>query len=212
MYADLQVCFVLDYHEPVDKGALRDQIHDIISDVQNQYPRKSISVAFVGYGGCFCVPYTTVYQWTHNVKYMQKQLNVLEPKYIFTDKCRNVQQAYGLVNDLQWYAKRRIIIHMGDGPAFGPKYHDPNIYDAYPGGHPYLVLEEEVEKFATKQIELVLLKIDNSWDKMTQVIKDSYLYWNQNGGIYIEDLTNKQNLLRGAIYDEVKKHILRQLV
>jgi len=213
MQVDLQVCFVLDYHRPMKcfMSSVLDQVKPVIEEVKNTYPMKVIEIAFVGYGGYFCVPYTKVYPFTSNVRLFQKRLDSLRIQLHTASSCRNVQQAYGLVNDLNWTAKKRLIFHMGNGPAFGPKYHDPNVQDLYPAGHPYLVLEEEVHKFARKRIDLILLKIDNNWNKMVKVIEENYLDY-RNQGFHIVDLTNKYGVLCDEVYIEMKKHILRQFV
>ena len=213
MVADLKICFVVDHHAPMDPfiGALKDQFEDIINDVLIQYPMKEIQIAFISYGGYLCIPYRVVHSFTNNVKLLQKYVRHSKKKICLNCDCRNVQMAYGHVNDENWVAVKKIIFHMGNGPAFGPKYHDSDLVDAFPIGHPYLVLEEEVVKFARKNIDLVLLKLDRNWDIMETVIEESYLDFRKKG-FYKIDLTDKHNILQKTVFDEVKKHILRQFV
>lgn len=209
----LQVCFVLDIHKTMNNfmGSIKDQIQDILNEVSSKYPTIAIHVAFVGYSGYFAVPYDKVNNFTDDVKLLQRDLNNLKIQHSWTSSCRSIQHAYGHVNDLKWVGSRKIIFHMGNAPAFGPKYHAKNIQDLFPLGHPYLVLEEEVEKFSIKKIDLVLLKLDNKWNQMLEVIKDSYLYY-RGDGLYVEDLTMNHNDLRSHVKSVVIKHILRKIM
>jgi hypothetical protein len=214
MSIDLQVCFVLDYHPPMEKymGLLKQQIGEIMDDIKNTYPTKTIEIAFVGYGGHLVIPNQKVLSFTKNINMIQNQVNNINVQFYLRSSCRDIQSAYGHVNDERWSAKKRIIFHMGNGPAFGNKYHDENIQDVYPYGHPYLVLEEEVEKFAIKRINLVLLKLENNWNEMISVIKDSYGYY-RSDGLYVEDLTKFNNdELFSTVKNTVKTHILRCFV
>lgn len=214
MCVDLQVCFILDIHEPADPGLLKSQIEDIVNDVMNQYPTKSIQIAFVGYGGCFCV--TTrgkTWRWTfsNQIHRLQREFNELEVKLRFTNPCRKIQLGYDLANQLDWFGKRKIVFHLCDGPAFGLKYHTPEVPDNNPYGHAYIVLEEEVEKFATKGINLVVFKLNNNCNTTIKIMEEEYRKWSRSGnGFYLEDLTYEKNR-RERIHNEVRKFMFSQL-
>lgn len=213
MVADLQICIIMDFHHPADLyvHSLKDYIEEAIIDVKSKYPTKSIEVAFVAYGGYWCVPYTKVWDFTTNIAKLQKELKTFKLQHQLPSLCRNVQQAYGLANDMKWTGRKQIIFHMGLGPAFGPNYHSPDFPDLYPKGHPYLVLEEEVEKFAQKNIDLVLLKLDSHWDIMVSVIKVSYMTYRYQG-FSVEDLSGKSHIICNVVYDTFLKHLLRQFM
>lgn len=210
MTVDLQICFVVDYHGIMSQlmVVIKNYIQLIIDEVKKQYPTKSIEIAFVGYGGYFCVPYRKVYKFTQDIQKLQKELLSFEVEHQFPSSCRNIQDAYGSVNDLHWNAKKRIIFHYGEGPPFGPKYHTHDIADLYPRGHPYLIFEEEVKKFSMKNIDIVLLQMSTDWSVMTGVIQNIYGY----DKVYIEDFTYKYKILCIAVHDSIKKHILRQFM
>lgn len=213
MPVDLQICIVLDYHKTMEYMmiSLKNNIEDLVNDVKKQYPTKTIQIGFVGYGGYFCVPHAKVYPFTENIKLLQRQLKHLKLELYLPSNCRSIQEAYAHANDMKWFARKRIIFHMGDGPAFGLKYHEPNIGDLYTPGHPYIVLEEEVEKFARKQIDLVLLKLHPAWGKMIDVIEDHYMQY-RDTGFYVENLIGKYHILCDEVYEKTKFHILRQFV
>ena len=208
MSADLQICFVVDYHDIMSTlmVIIKNYIELITNKVKKQYPTKSIEIAFVGYGGYFCVPYTKVYEFTHEIEKLQKKLCNFEVEHMLPSSCRNIQQAYGLVNALRWNGKRRLMFHFGNGPPFGPNYHTLDIPDLYPQGHPYLVFEEEIKKISMKKIDIVLLKLDQNWDVMIGVIKNVCC----NNRVYVEDFTNKYLILCDAVHETIEKHILRQ--
>lgn len=210
MPVDLQICFVVDYHGFMTQimVIIKNYIELIINKVKKQYPTKSIEVAFVGYGGYFVVPYRKVCKFAQDIQKLQKELLSFEVEHQFTSSCRNIQDAYGSVNDLQWNGKHRVIFHLGDGPPFGPAYHTPDIPDLYPRGHPYLIFEEEVKKISMKNIDLVLLKLNNNWDVMIGIIHNICRYRK----VYVEDLTDKYLILCDATHEVIHKHILRQLM
>lgn len=210
MPVDLQICFVVDYHGIMSRAMviIKNYIELIIDEVKQHYPTKSIEVAFVGYGGYFCVPYRKVYKFTQDIQTLQKELLSFEVEHQFPSSCRNIQDAYGSVNDLDWNGKHRIMFHFGNGPPFGPNYHTPDMPDLYPKGHPYLIFEEEVKKISMKNIDIVLLNFDKYWDIMIGVIQNVCRYRK----VYIENLTDKHAILCDAVHDAIKKHISRQLM
>lgn len=215
MHVDLQVCFILDIHEPADPGLLKSQIEDIVNDVINQYPTKSIQIAFVGYGASFCVTSRAkTWTWTSSkqIRRLQREFDELVVKLIFSNPCRKIQFGYDLANQLDWFAKQKIVFHLCDGPAFGLKYHTPEIPDNQPYGHPYIVLEEEVEKFATKGINLVIFKLNQDSNTTIKIMKEEYLKWSRGGsGFYVEDLTYEKNR-RERVHNEVRQFMFSQLM
>lgn len=215
MHVDLQVCFILDIHDPVDPGLLKSQIEHIVIGVMNQYPTKSIQIAFVGYGGCFCVTNRErKWRWTssNQINRLQREFNDLQVTLKFTNPCRKIQLGYDLANQLDWFAKRKIVFHLCDGPAFGLQYHTPEVPDNHPHGHAYIVLEEEVEKFATKGINLVIFKLNNNCNTTIKIMEDEYLKWSKSGyGFYVEDLTNEKNR-RERIHNDVERFMISQLI
>jgi hypothetical protein len=211
---DVQICILLDMHRDMRKliNPLKDQIEDIINSVKKQYPMKTFEIAFIGYGGYHCIPSITFYGFTSNISQLQKNLRDLKNTRTLTCHCRDIQEAYGLAShDICWTANHRIIFHMGNAPAFGPKYHTPDVEDLFPLGHPYIVLEEQVERMAILNIDLVLLKLNKNMDKMKKVMEENYSKW-RNTGFYDVDLVGKENNLYEVIFDEVKNHILRHFV
>ncbi len=97
---------------------------------------------------------------------------------------------------------------MGNAPAHGSQYHDSTVNDRYNYGHPYWTLEEQVEKLAAKEIDVVVLKISKTTTIMEKIMQDSYQKIREHG-FYVVDLTKNLNNLDDAVYKSVKSHMLR---
>lgn len=206
----VQVCFMADFNKSMKKhiGSLKDIFDEILDDIQNQNPTSVIEVAFVGYTGVGDIPSNICEPFTTNRKPLQKRLKNTDVSDGFNRKCKMVVEGYAIAGNLEWKFQRKILFHMGDSPTHGLRYHDVNLEDSYKHGHPYWTLEEQIEKLAVNNIDLVVLKISKTTTQMEKIMQDTY-YSIRERGFYVVDLTSKLNNLDDTVYSEVKAHILR---
>lgn len=209
----LQACFVIDFNSSMEKyiDALKNQIIDIVENIQNQNPHCKIEVALVGYAGVSDWPSNRLQPFSSDMEDLRAKFRNTGVSSSLKAGCRYVVEGYVKVNHLTWTATRRIMFHMGNAPSYGRQYHGNDVYDMFPTGHPYWTLEEEVKSIARKNIDVVILKISKTTTQMEKLLEKNY-YENRNKGFYVVDLTDKLNYLDDAVYEVVKTHLLRALV
>jgi hypothetical protein len=206
----VHVCFMTDINHTMKNhiGALKDQFETILDDVQNQYPTSVIEVAFVGYSAVLDIPSDYFEPFTTNRKLLQRKMKNGNVSFGFSRECRMVVEGYTMVSNLNWRFANRIMFHMGNAPAHGSRYHDDAVDDRFKYGHPYWTLEEQVEKVAAMEIDVVILKISKTTTIMEKIMQESYQKIREHG-FYVVDLTKHLNNLDDAVYNAVKSHMLR---
>ena len=209
----LQVCIMLDFNSSMEKyiHLLKNQIANIVNDVKNNHPNCCIEVALVGYTGVADWPRERYLPFTKNMDEVGSTLKQISVSQSYTSACRHVVKGYAMANNLEWFAQRKIIFHMGNAPSYGRNYHDNNVYDKFPSGHPYWTLEDEIQSIASKDIDVVVLKISKTTTVMEKLLEKNY-YNQRDHGFYVEDLTNHKNNLDTLVYNQVKTHLVRLLV
>jgi hypothetical protein len=209
----LQACFVIDFNSSMEKyiDALKNQIVDIVEDIQNQKPQCNIEVALVGYAGVSDWPSNRLQPFSSDMTDLRAKFRNTGVSNSLKAGCRYVVEGYFKANHLNWTANRRIMFHMGNAPSYGQKYHGNDVYDMFPTGHPYWTLEEEIKNIASKNIDVVILKISKTTTRMEKLLETSY-YEKRNKGFYVVDLTNKLNSLDDAVYGVVKDYLMQSLV
>lgn len=209
----IQVCFVMDFNSSMGNhlDALKNQAIDIVEDILNQHPGCNIEVAAVGYGGVSDWPSNRYHPFTSNMEDLKLRFRNSKLNNSLKAGCRLVVEGYVKADHLNWTANRRIMFHMGNAPSYGRQYHGNDVYDMFLTGHPYWTLEEEIKNIASKNIDVVILKISKTTTQMEKLLETNY-YTKRSKGFYIVDLTDKLNCLDSAVYDVVKSHLLRCLV
>lgn len=201
---------MMDFNKSMKKhiGSLKDNFDEILDDIQNQNPTSVFEVAFVGYTGVGDIPSNIYEPFTTNRKPLQRRLKNTDVSFGFDCNFKMVVEGYVMAGNLDWKFQRRILFHMGDSPSHGTRYHQKNLEDSYKHGHPYWTLEEQIEKLAVNQIDVVVLKISKTTTQMEKIMQDSYSSIRQHG-FYIVDLTSKMNNLSNEVCEVVNSHILR---
>lgn len=208
----LQVCIVMDVNASMKKyiHSLKDQIIDIINDVKNDNGKCSIQIAVIGYTAIADWPRERYLKFTTDLSETKALLKKISVSDGYTSDCRYVVDGYARANNLDWVANRKIIFHMGNAPSYGRNYHNNNVNDDFPSGHPYWTLEDEIQCIASKDIDVVILKISKTTTVMEKLLENNYRS-QRDHGFYIVDLTNDMNNLDTKVYDVVKKHLQRLL-
>jgi hypothetical protein len=202
----------MDFNSSMRKhlDSLKDQIVNIVKDVQRTSPTTVIELAVVGYAGVSDWPRDRYQVFTGDIDTLHQALLQTTVSNSLDAGCRYVVEGYQKTNTLDWTANRKIMIHMGNAPSYGKNYHGNDVYDMFPSGHPYWTLEEEIQSIASKQIDVVILKLSKTTTLMEKLLDANYRKYRKNG-FYVVDCTQKLHTLDAAIYAEVKQHLLRSL-
>jgi len=104
------------------------------------------------------------------------------------DAPEDIAGALDKAKQLGWISSTRLIIHFGDAPCHGTKYH--NLDDSYPGGDPNgLDIEDIVRELgSTQRVDYYFGKINSTTDQMTNIFKD--IYSNTKRSFVVIDLGN----------------------
>jgi hypothetical protein len=188
--------------------ALKDQIEDMILQVQNKFPTNSIEIAFIGYTAVGDIPSDVYEPFTKNIALLQRKLRNGRVSRSLSSGCRMVVEGYASAVNLKWTASRRIIFHMGNAPSYGSKYHEKKMYDPFSHGHPYFTLEEQIKLLACNAIDVVILKLSNTTTIMEKILETNYQTLRANG-FHIVNLTGQLKKLDAAVYSAVVEHLLR---
>ena len=202
----------MDFNSSMQKyiHSLKDQIVDIIMDIKNTNPNCVMYVALSGYAGIADSPRARYLPFTKDLNHLKNVMKKNSTSDSYTCSCRNVVEGYATANNIDWIVKRKIIFHLGNAPSYGKNYHDNNVYDKFPSGHPYWTLEDEIQCIASKEIDIVILKISKTTTIMEKLLEQNY-HQQRTHGFHVVDLTGHLNNLDAAVYDAVKTHLLRLL-
>lgn len=82
------------------------------------------------------------------------------------------------VTELNWQSSTRLLVHFGDAPCHGVRYHGvvgASGFDRYPDGDPKgLVPEQLLEKLICNRVDYHFARINASTDMMTGIFKKVY--------------------------------------
>jgi hypothetical protein len=203
----LQICFVLDCTESMVAwtDAAKDRLLDTIRMTRERYPEYVIQAAFIGYRDFHDEEQFIRIDFTSNLDHIQ---NVIMDVVADggDDICEDVAGAYRFVNGLSWDADVRCVFHITDAPNHGRRYHEPGVDDDYPGGHPYISLDDEVRELAHKGIELTVFSIKASTDIMYRRMRDIYQAI-QSDGFHVVNLRNRTYNVRDTFVAEVSQRL-----
>lgn len=174
---ELDVMFIMDCTGSMASwiDASKKELKNIISCITEQHQGLKIRISFVAYRD-FCDGKKLQYEiqdFTENIDSVRKFIERLNATG-GGDECEDV--AGGLSNALQqsWRAKTKYAVFIADSPAHGKNYHVSSS-DDYPMGDPNgRKIEDLITQFAKNDINLYMIKITNSTDKMFKIMADVY--------------------------------------
>jgi hypothetical protein len=158
--------------------AAKRQIRDLVRDLSTQYQDSTFRVATVLYrdfGDEFAdFSQHDTLNFTTNLDEFQHFLDNVRAAG-GDDEAEDVAGAFHLVNQLSWNGDVRTLFHITDAPAHGLRYHEPYTGDRYPDQDPQNYnLEAEVQSLAEKRITMMVIKANNSVNKMLSEFADIY--------------------------------------
>jgi len=178
----VDVCFVMDCTGSMAPwiNAARDKIILLSQELKYIPARKPphIRVGFLGYrdidlGSDRYVPLDFMdFSIDSNVQRFQTELAKIKPMGN-QDTAEDVTGAMNYVlNRFAWQASTRLVIHFGDAPCHGSRYHDLSS-DCFKGGDPDgYVPEKLLEGFASKSIFYYFGEICADTNKMCNIFKN----------------------------------------
>ena len=91
------------------------------------------------------------------------------------DEAEDVAGAFRHMNNLIWTGDVRVLFHITDAPPHGTRYHEITAGDRYPDVDPAgNSLESEVQTLAMNGVHLVIVKANDSVNKMIQEFSQLY--------------------------------------
>lgn len=201
----LKVCFVLDCTASMEQWieAAKQRINVILEELQHEHPNFKIYAAFIGYRD-FGETYHYM-KFTNDFEDIRYLLLDIDAKG-GEDEAEDVSGAYRWVNSLNWSADVRSVFHITDSPDHGLLYHDHNVSDDYPEGHPTVDLLNEIQKLATSDINLTLFRINQSTDIMYNLMRSEYVLIRMDGFRIVEFMNSTQTVT-DAFYDEISSQL-----
>ena len=170
-------------------------ITNIITEITENNPCSKIRIGFVGYRDYTEDP-TPVGQYvsldfTDNVEEVKEFITKIEA-YGGGDEPEDIAGAFEKVLNMKWESNARYAVLVCDAPCHGNKYHGV-IYDKYSEGDPHgLVLENLVTEFVKKNITLYCVEINDSTQKMFNIMKEIYSE-SKDCEFHVETLGNSSN-------------------
>ena len=126
--------------------------------------------------------------------------------------CEDMGGGFQNVLNYEWKSNTRFAILLADAPCHGEQYHGIKKFDSYPKGDPKYKIDNLIQKFAEKNINLICLNIT----KMTIQLYNNFVDYYQKGrknknssSIYVGILEDNKNItekLVDLIASEAKKH------
>lgn len=176
-YGPFEVCFVVDLGDSMEtwfKIFKKVAIREILKFQDSCHGYIKVHAAFVGYRTNIEQQPFVVFEFTNNLLHLEQKINQI--KCYGAHQCKSMRDAYEIANNLEWknYAGG-IMIHLGNSPPYGIKYHNQTIYDLYPSiKPPGIPLEYVVERLAFKGIDLVIFQFHECMNIVVNIIEKEY--------------------------------------
>lgn len=176
-WGPIEICFIVDLGDnmakwfKIFKKIAINEVQKIRDDLRGYVVIKA---AFIGYRTNMEFQSIVNLELSSNLLLLQSKINSL--KIYGPHQCKSMRDAYEFANELQWsnYAGGTII-HIGDSPPHGVKYHNQTIHDIYPSTNPPgIPIEWIIERMAFKGISLVIFQMHNCMDIVVDIIQKSF--------------------------------------
>ncbi|PSC68815.1 mhck ef2 kinase domain isoform B [Micractinium conductrix] len=152
---------------------------DIFKVAPKQYPDATTRLAFVGYRDFYREAadahfIVSDFVEANNFSKLESTLAVVHARG--GSDAEDVTGALKKVLDLSWASTTRLLIHFGDAPCHGNRYHDGGCingsFDSYPGGNPDgLVPEDLLRQLVACRVDYHFARINSQTDIMCEIFK-----------------------------------------
>lgn len=211
----VQICFILDCTASMQTwiDIAKDRIDDIVRKIQHECSNCSIYVAFIGYRDFHDEEQFIKVDFTEDIESLQNTISTIVAEG-GDDACEDVAGAYRFANGLEWFGDIKHVFHITDAPNHGSIYHEEEIEDDYPKGHPYINLKQEVFDLATNDIHLTVFAIKDYTDIMYNIMRNIYTKVAGVARFSIVNLKNtryRRSSYSNIFYTEVSKKIINKV-
>ena len=170
-------------------------INGIIEEITDNNPGSKIRISFVGY--------RDYQEQDEQRQYFSKEFteNINEiTEYIKNLDCtgggdlpEDIVGALETALNMKWESRAKYAILVCDAPCHGKKYHNIS-YDRFENGDPRgVTLEDVMKQFYQRDITFYCLEIDESTEKMFEIMKSEY---NDQNKFHIEKMDNSVQQFR----------------
>ncbi|KAJ3143802.1 hypothetical protein HK101_003067, partial [Irineochytrium annulatum] len=125
---DLDLAILMDCTasmKPVIK-AVENRLQDLLKRMKEEYDRLNIRVAFVGYRDFDAPEQYTIFDFRSIEAMLPNLRNIRTDCGPNPDTAEDVLGGYYQVNELKWSSKFKILLHFGDAPGHGSRFHNWN--------------------------------------------------------------------------------------
>lgn len=158
--------------------AAKQQVRNILRDLSAEHAGATFRMAAVLYRD-FGDHHTDfdhfrVIPFTCDMDDFQQQIQDVQARG-GDDEAEDVAGAFRHLNNLIWLGDVRVLFHITDAPPHGHRYHEITVGDRYPDVDPAgNTLESEVQTLAMNGVRLVVVKANDSVNKMIQEFSQLY--------------------------------------
>ena len=147
-------------------AVIQSDIGNLVSNISNIYPDVNLRLAFVAYRNHGDEDRIVSFDFTDNLSLFTSQVSS-QTAHGGGDGLADVFGALDTVTRLDWTANSRILMHIGDVPCHGLRYHLPIYGDSFPQGDPNGIQAEKfLPRLSELRIEYLFGKIKNYTDQM----------------------------------------------
>lgn len=198
----VQICLMMDCTDSMTHwiDAARDTLLSSLSNVKRQFPQADIRVAFIGYRDYKDNEEIVLCDFTEDHKYVRDLIKNTQAMG-GDDLPENVSKAYKIASKLNWIGDHRLVFHVCDAPPHGTRY--TNLDDDYPDDHIRNPLEPHIENLGDQSVNLTVITLNSSTDKMVNIIGSIYSYILPDGfhveSVSRQDSNNPRNFLERSL-------------
>ena len=205
----LDLVFIMDITGSMDKflSFTKEKINSIINKITEE-STVNVRLGFIGYRDDLdnkSYEYFKFPELSNDVAYFKNSLESV--KVGGGGDCEDMAGGLTRALEYDWKSKSKFALLIADAPCHGIQYHEVANFDSHQNGDPRYKIDEIIKTYASKNINLLCLNIDNKTRKLYENFKK---YYNKGkkldttSTIEIEDFS-KTEILAGMIVSKSKE-------
>ena len=198
---------------------VKENIKNVIEEITQNNPGSKIRISFIGYRDFESENEVRKYdskEFTENISEFYEYINTLDCSG-GGDLPEDIIGALKLSLNMKWESEAKYALLICDAPCHGKQYHNI-FYDKFENGDPDgTSLESVIEQFKLKEITFYCLEIDESTNKMFNIMKNVY---NNDEKFHVENLNDSFQLSFFVAFsasmilnnEKYKKHQIKNII
>ena len=198
---------------------VKENIKNVIEEITQNNPGSKIRLSFIGYRDFESENEPRKYEskeFTENINEFYEYINTLDCSG-GGDLPEDIVGALKLSLNMKWESEAKYALLVCDAPCHGKQYHNI-FYDKFENGDPDgTTLESVIEQFKLKEITFYCLEIDESTNKMFNIMKNVY---NDDEKFHVEKLSDSFQLSFFVAFsasmilnnEKYKKHNIKNII